>query len=149
MYKIDISRAFRHIKVDPADLLDLQFQDKYFLDRSVAFGFRHGSLIFQRCSDAICCIMNQNGFLNLINYIDDLIYTGFPSDIHSSFKFLKDLLAELGLDISLKKLVPPSTSVCLGIQVDSISKTVSIPTDKLHEITQLCSQWSTKTYCGK
>ena len=47
MYKIDISRAFRHIKVDPADidLLGLHFQDKYFLDRSVAFGFRHGSLI--------------------------------------------------------------------------------------------------------
>ena len=34
MYKIDISRAFHHIKVDPADidLLGLQFQDKYFLD---------------------------------------------------------------------------------------------------------------------
>ena len=35
MYKIDISRAFCHIKVDPADidLLGLEFQDKYFLDR--------------------------------------------------------------------------------------------------------------------
>ena len=89
-------------------------------------------------------------FPNLFNYIDDLIYTGLPSDIHSSFHFLKDLLGELGLDISLKKLVPPSASVvCLGILVDSVSKTVSIPTDKLHEIIQLCSQWSTKTYCRK
>ena len=104
MYKIDISRAFRHIKVDPAniDLLGIQFQDKYFLDQSVAFGFRHGSLIFQRCTDAIRYIMTQNGFPNLFNYIDDLIYTGLPSDIHSSFKFLKELLVELGLDISLK-----------------------------------------------
>ena len=55
-------------------------------------------------------------------------------------------MAELGLDISLKKLVPPSTSVvCLGILVNSIT----IPADKLHEITQLCSQWSTKWHCGK
>ena len=94
--------------------------------------------------------MTQNGFPNLFNYIDDLIYTRLPSDIHSSFKFLKELLAELGLDNSLKKLVPPSTSVvCLGILVDSITKTVSIPADKLQEITQLCSHWSTKTYCSK
>ena len=152
MYKIDISRAFRHIKVDPADidLLGIQFQDKYFLDRSVAFGFRHGSLIFQRCTDAIRYIMTQNGFPNLFNYIDDLIYTGLPSEIHSSFKFLKELLSELGLDISLKKLVPPSTSViCLGILVDSITKTVSIAADKLQEIIQLCAYWTTKTYCSK
>ena len=87
MYKIDISRAFHHIKIDPADtdLLGLQFQNKYLLDRSVAFGFRHGSLIFQRCTDAIRHIMTQNGFPNLFNYIDNLIYTGLPSDIHSSF----------------------------------------------------------------
>ena len=116
MYKIDISRAFRHIKVDPADtdLLGIQFHDKYFLDRSVAFGFRHGSLIFQRCTDAIRYIMAQNGFPNLFNYIDDLIYTGLPSEIHSSFTFLKELLSELGLDISFKKLVPLSTSVIIS-----------------------------------
>ena len=94
--------------------------------------------------------MTQNGFPNLFNYIDDLIYTGLPSEIHSSFKFLKELLLELGLDISLKKLVPPSTSViCLGILVDCITKTVSIPADKLQEITQLCVCWTTKTYCSK
>ena len=94
--------------------------------------------------------MAQNGFPNLFNYIDDLIYTGLPSEIHSSFTFLKELLAELGLDISPKKLVPPSTSVVfLGILVDSINKTVSIPADKLQEITKLCLQWHTKTYCSK
>ena len=45
----------------------------------------------------------------------------------ASFTFLKGLLADLGLEISIKKLVPPSISVtCLGILIDSI-KTVSIP----------------------
>ena len=68
----------------------------------------------------------------------------------ASFNFLKNLLAELGLDISPNKLVPPSTSVtCLGILIDSINKTISIPPEKLAEITQLCVQWSSKTYCGK
>ena len=46
MYKIDISRVFRHIKVDSGDidLLGMKFGNQYFLDRALAFGFRHGSL---------------------------------------------------------------------------------------------------------
>ena len=97
IYKIDISGAFRQIKIDPGDidLLGIKFQDQYFLDRSVAFRFRHGSLIFQRCTDAIRYIMAQHGFPLLYNYIDDLIYTGLPSQINESFIFLKKLLGEL------------------------------------------------------
>ena len=77
IYKIDISRAFRQIKIDPADidLLGLKIENHYFLDRSVPFGFRHGSQIFQRCTDAIRFIMARHGFPTLWNYIDDLIYT--------------------------------------------------------------------------
>ena len=152
MFKIDISRAFRHIKVDPGDidLLGIKFENKYFLDRSLAFRVRHGSLIFQRCTDTIRYIMAEHGYPPLFNYIDDLIYTGLPSKMDACFNFLKDLLTDLGLEISPKKLVPSATSVtCLGILIDSIQKTVSIPQEKLAEITQLCKQWTTKTYCGK
>ena len=50
----------------------------------------------------------------------------------------------------MKKLVPPSTAVnCLGILVESVQKTISIPSDKLAEITQLCADWNSKTYCSK
>ena len=149
MFKIDISRAFRHIKVDPGDidLLGIKFGNQYFLDCSLAFRFHHGSLIFQRCTDAIRYIMAEHGYPLLFNYIDDLIYTGLPSQMDASFNFLKNLLVELGLDISPKTLVPPSTLVtCLGILIDSINKTISIPPEKLAEITQLCVQWSSKTY---
>ena len=52
LYKIDISRAFRHDKIDPADYkyLGLHFEN-YFLDSCLPFGFRLGSVIFQRLSD--------------------------------------------------------------------------------------------------
>ena len=94
--------------------------------------------------------MAQHGFPLLFNYIDDLIYTGLPSQMDASFQFLKKLLGELGLDISMKKLVPPSTAVtCLGISVDSVQKTISIPSDKLAEIIQLCADWNSETYCSK
>ena len=51
LYKIDLSRAFRHIKLDPKDynLLGLYFSNHMYYDSCLPFGFKHGSAIFQRC----------------------------------------------------------------------------------------------------
>ena len=152
VYKVDISRAFRHLRIDPADidLLGFQVDGRHFIDVSMPFGFRHGSLFFQRCSDAIRYIMASHGYKGLYNYIDDLIYIGLPSEIQDSYQFLLKLLQDLGLDISVSKLVSPSTSViCLDILVDTINKTISIPEQKLQEIKDTCRKWPSKTYCSK
>ena len=83
--------------------------------------------------------MNKNGHNALINYIDDLIYCGLPSNIGYSYQFLLNLLQELRLDISAKKLCPPSTKVvCLGIMFDTVNRSISIPDQKLQEICQTC-----------
>ena len=59
--------------------------------------------------------MRQHGFPHLWNYIDDLLYTGLPSQIYPAYQFLLNLLPQLGFDISQEKLVPPATAVtCLG-----------------------------------
>ena len=91
IFKIDINRTFRKIKIDPGniDLLGLKFQDMYFADLSVAFGFSYGSKLFQRCTDAMCYIMNQHGFPNLFNYKDDLFYVGLPSKYQPGFQLLR------------------------------------------------------------
>ena len=151
LYKVDISRAFRHIRIDPRDIDLLGIShDNLYLDQSLPFGFRHGSVFFHCCSDVIRHIMRQHGFPGLWNYIEDLIYMGLPSTIHQSYLFLLSLLEELGLDISMEKLVAPATSVvCLGINIDTISRTISIPDQKLQEITNLCKNWSHKLNCTK
>ena len=53
MYKIDVSKAFRHLAIDPIDydLLGLQWNDAC-IDTWLPFGARHGSQFFQRASDA-------------------------------------------------------------------------------------------------
>ena len=133
LYKIDISRAFRHIRIDPGDLDLLGLQhEQLFIDCMLPFGFRHGSVFFQRCTDAIRFIMKNNfHFPYLYNYIDDLIYIGLPQDIHTSYSTLMALLQELGLEISQSKLVPPTTNaVCLGIEINNSSRTLKIPDDK-------------------
>ena len=129
LYKVDISRAFRHLRIDPGDidLLGILHQD-LFLDGSLPFGFRLRSGFFERYSDAIRFIMKKHNHNALLNYIDDLIYIGLPSKIYQSYHFLLSLLKDLGLEVSDSKLVPPSTCVtCLGIQVDTVNKMLSIP----------------------
>ena len=45
IYKLDISRAFRHLRIDPEDIDLLGIKhNACFIDGSLPFGFRHGSL---------------------------------------------------------------------------------------------------------
>ena len=89
--------------------------------------------------------MKNLGYNALMNYIDDLTYIGLPSKVYDSYYKLLSLLDELGLEVSQPKIVPPSTSViCLGIQVNTVECTLSIPQKKLLEIKQLCDQWAEK-----
>ena len=64
LYKIDISRAFRHIRIDPGDLdfLGLKHGD-YYIDGTLLFGFQHGSVFFQRCTDAVRYIMKKSSII--------------------------------------------------------------------------------------
>ena len=150
IFKVDISRAFHHVPIDPGDLALLGLHwENYFLDRSLPFGFKHGSTIFQRISDAVRCIMTSEGHKTW-NYIDDFLCVSLPSKINHTYTRLQSLLEELGLTVSSKKLVPPSTRVvCLGILVDTETLTISIPPEELQAIKQMWSQWATKYSCTK
>ena len=87
---------------------------------------------------------------DIINYIDDVIGFGIIRTAKSSFDSLKILLQKLGLDISIKKLVQPTTkATCLAVQVDNENVTVSIPDQKLIEISHMCNNWTGKSQCSK
>ena len=54
------------------------------------------------------------------------------------------------LDVSAKKLVSPSMSaVCLGVTIDTIDVTISIPDEKLSQITAMVQEWSKKQFCTR
>ena len=142
LFKVDVSRAFRHVKVDPGDydLLGLQWQG-YYLDTCVPFETLHGSQIFQCLSDGIRYIMRQKGF-PMIDYIDDYVGFGIPSIAWASYEALLELMDQLGLTVSEKNLVPPSTCVtCLGIMIDTVAGTIAIPPEKLATILSEVRRW--------
>ena len=150
IYKIDITRALRHIKVDPLDynLLGLQWCGIY-VDTCVPFGSRHGSQIFQCVSDAVHYMMRHMGH-SVIPYIDDYVIFGIPSEAKCSYDHLYDLLEHLGLTISKKKLVPSSTSaVCLGVEINTEKGSISIPQAKLRQICDTVNEWKHRKSCTK
>ena len=133
LYKIDIQRAFRHLKLDPRDInnTEIQFQDQFYVDTAVPFGYRHGSVCMQRVTDSLRGIMHSRGY-HITNYIDDLIGCDAPDVAVEAYEFLKSLIVELGLVICESKLYAPQSCIpCLEIDVDVITGIMSIPEAKL------------------
>ena len=119
LYKSDIRRAFRHVKMDPQehDKLGVCW-DGLFFDTCLPFGFSHRSSIFQRLSEAIRFIMKQRGY-QLVNYIDDVIGYNVPTMANKAFPELRTLISELGFELSDKKVVAPCTKLTrFGVEID-------------------------------
>ena len=151
LYKVGLSRVFRHVKIDPHDfdLLGLKWRDATFFDTCLPFKSRHGMQIFQRLSDAVHFVMHDVGY-NVINYVDDFVGVGTPDVAQRSFDYLRSLLQELGLDVSDKKLIAPCTKVvCLGVEIDAFAKTISIPCEKMECIQEMVQDWCLKKICSR
>ena len=73
MFKVDVARAFRNLPVDPVDALKLgiKWEGRFYLDKSVAFGWIFGTASFQLLSDSIAYLMRD--FCSLHCYIDDYV----------------------------------------------------------------------------
>ena len=85
----------------------------------------------------------------IINYVDDFVGVGIPSFASASYDCLLSLLCRLGLDVSQKKLCPPSTkAVCLGIEIDTVKRTISVPEDKLQRIRHMVDTWDNRRFCS-
>ena len=100
IFKVDISRAFRHLKICPRDykLLGVK-HNGYYYDSCLCFGFRQGTNFFQRLS--VRFMLKERNF-SVINYVDDICGFNTPSTSLESFETLQKLLTELGFEISKK-----------------------------------------------
>ena len=87
----------------------------------------------------------------MLNYVDDLIYYGLPSVILTTYDFLLSLLQGLGLQVSIKKLCPPSTNLKSDMLRHTFwqARTLSTADKKMQEINQMCIDWSDKRVATK
>ena len=74
LYKVDLQRAFRNLRIDPLDykVLGLMWWNQTFIDVSLAFGFKQGVSECQLTTDAVTYLMwTQRPWV--ANYLDDII----------------------------------------------------------------------------
>ena len=139
LYKVDISRAFRNVRMDPGDAvhLGIYWNNHYFLDKNLAFGAIHGTAIFQRITDFVRYLMAKHSF-SVHNYIDDIYAVAHRDLADVAFETLKEILHGIGLPLNENKVFAPCTSMTImGIVVDIQACTFSIPHDELLEIVNL------------
>ena len=148
LFVADIKRAYRNLRCDPLDwpLTGLMWDNKLYVDTSIAFGLRTGAYFCQRMTNALQAILAAQ-HCTVLNYIDDICGIS-PQDVASSrFNCLLDTLKTLGLPIAEDKIQPPSTCVTwLGVTFDTLDMSYSICKDKIEEVMYLIRDWRNKTH---
>ena len=149
--KIDISRAFRNLRVDPYDfdLLGLKWHHDSYLDLSVPMGLKTGSAMCQRTTDVIRHVMRSKN-IDVYNYLDDIICVHQIENASEEFDTLYSLFEFLGLPINPKKVVPPTRALtCMGILIDIDAGKMLIPREKCTQILDACKVCLTRKFLTK
>lgn len=150
MAKIDLSSAYRSVPIHPSCYpymgLHWTFEGaaspSYFYDTRLCFGGTECPEKFQRLSNAVTRMMSRRGH-TVLAYLDDfLVVSSDELQCKLAYNELICLLQSLGFTINWDKVIPPAQSVTfLGIQIDSVSQTLSLPQDKLTALKSLLTTW--------
>jgi hypothetical protein len=146
LFKRDMRKAFRQIRVDPGDirLLGFKWEGDIYVDTVLAMGLRSAAYICQRLTNAIAFIYGKKGY-DIVNYLDDFCGVEKASRAAEAFTYLGTLLDMLGVQEATNKVICPSKRVAfLGIWFDTVSMTMEVTPERLVEIRELTRVWLLK-----
>ena len=154
MAKIDLKHAYRSVPIHPANYQATGCKwrfvgddfDTYFYDTRLPFGAKSSPEIFHRLTQAVRRMMAKRGFDDIVVYLDDFLVVGPTlAECTQAYDTLLTLLQDLGFTISRHKLVAPAQQLTfLGVQLDTVSCTMTLPHDKLIEFQALVSSFQHK-----
>ena len=123
MYKTDLARGYRQLRVDPSDwpLLGFGHGGKVYMDVCPPFGLKTSAMCMQRTSEAICYLHGRRGFYSKA-YLDD--FGGAEREeekANEALDVLQEVLASLGVKEALHKVCRPARiMIWLGIIFNTI-----------------------------
>ena len=147
LFKIDLSRYFRQIPLDPGDysLIGYIINGEIYFDKVLPMGMRSAPYIAQRITNAISFIHRSLQYF-LLNYVDDFVGAEVKEKAWEAYWALTHLLQSLGVETSEDKIVPPTTKLeFLGITFDTEKMTMEISDQKLQEIKTELEEWLYRT----
>ena len=144
--KFDIASAYRAIPVHPIDrlLLGVRWRGDLLVDGALPFGLRSAPKLFTAVADALIWAMGRHGVVHAMHYLDDFLILG-PPDSEECSRALRsslELCDSLGFPIASHKLEGPGTHLSfLGIMIDTVQGTLSLPPEKLDRLKSVITQW--------
>ena len=147
MFKIDLSRYFRQIPLDPGDysMVGYIINGELYFDKVLPMGMRTAPYIAQRITNAVRYIHEQHKYF-LLNYMDDFLGAEERDRAFKAFDHLTQLLATLRVETAPDKIIPPTTRIeFLGITFDSTTMTIEVTQDRVKDMLQELNTWNTKT----
>ena len=152
--KIDLQNAYRVVPVHPIDqpLLGLKWNGTIYRDTVLPFGLRSAPKIFTAVAEALAWAMVSIGVSSFLHYLDNFLFMGPATDstTDTSLQLALSTCAQISFPVSHHKTVGPTHKLTfLGIEIDTIAGTKSLPVDKLHRLKELLSEWQDRTSAPK
>ncbi len=126
----------------------MTWQDQLYVDTALPFGLRSAPKIFDTVASALEWIFRQKGVMSIRHYLDDFITVGPPGSRECQ-RNLDTILAtcrELGVPVVDHKTVGPATHLkWLGIVIDSEALELSLPQDKLENLSAMLESVAAKS----
>lgn len=141
--KVDISQAFRLLRVNPEDfdLLGIMFDGKYYVEKCLPMGCSISCSLFEKFSTFLHkTVARETGLDSLDHYLDDFLFAG-GANTHNC-RILMDafleVASEMGVPIAENKTVGPTTNlIFLGLEIDTVLMLVRVPDKKIQKLKSL------------
>ena len=104
-----------------------------FVDKCLPFGSSISCAHFQAFSNAVAHLVKHRTGKDLMNYLDDYLFAALLSLVcDNQIQTFLDVCALINFPVSVEKMFWSSTQlVFLGMLLNTVDQTVSIPTDKI------------------
>ena len=147
LFKKDLRRAFRQIKLCPLDynLVSFTWKKHIFCDCVLSMGSRSATFCCQRLTNAITFIMFKIG-ISVLNYLDDLSSAETRENAVFAYNTLGSILEKCGIEESKNKACPPNTiMIFIGVLFNTEKMTIEVTQERLNEMQLLLQTWLCKS----
>ena len=150
--KVGIQSAYRMIPVHLEDwlLLGMVWQGNLLIDAALPFGLRSAPRIFTAVADVLEWRAKFEGVTCIIHYLDDFLIVAPPggAKCRQDLESLLGLFTRLKVPVAAEKVEGPSTRLTfLGIEIDTSSMSLRLPSEKLSSLKSMVADWLHKKSC--
>ena len=156
--KIDVKSAYWNVLVHPLDrpLLGIHWKGsvywkgRVYCNGMLPFGLHSAPKLFTAVADALEWVVRNSGVSHVAHYLDDFVVLGCPDSEECALNLqtVMQTCDILGVPLARGKTEGPSTALMfLGISIDTIAGSLSLPPHKLQRVRELLSEWDDHKVC--